>query len=165
MPLWKQKGRGGGAGRGGAGWGEGRGGENTVVSTEALSACVSPLPDRLCCPPRKGRGVEVCRTDRVRVPSRLSRKSIRHWEVRSGCSVPLLPRASSWVIPGVGAGLGLTPELPPGRLGACVTSSPAGCGDYAGLPWPGKCGLRTGPVISGASRKRGCPITTSRMCR
>ena len=110
-------------------------------------------------------GVEVWPTDQVRVLSRLLRKSIRHWEGRRGCSVPLLLRASSWVIPGAAAGLGLTPGLPAGRLGACVTSLPAECGEYAGLPWPGKSGLRPGSVISGASRKRGCPITTSRVCR
>jgi hypothetical protein len=82
------------------------------------------------------------------VPSRLLRKSTRHWEGLSGCSVPLLPRASPWVTPGVGAGLGPTRGLPRGRLGACVTSSPAGCGDYVGPPWPGKCGSGSGPVIS-----------------
>ena len=38
---------------------------------------------------------------------------------RRGCSVPLLLRASSWVIPGAGAGLGLTPGLPAGRLSMC----------------------------------------------
>ncbi|EPY85270.1 hypothetical protein CB1_000389013 [Camelus ferus] len=77
-------------------------------------------------------------TDRVRVPGRLSRKSIRHWEGRRGCCVPLFLRASSWVIRGAGAGLGLTPGLPRGRLGACVTSSPVRCGGYAGPLWPEK---------------------------
>lgn len=90
--------------------------------------------DRLCCPPRKGGWVLVFLTDRVRVPGGLSRKSMCHWEGRSGCSVPLLPRASSWVIPGARAGRGLTPGLPRGPVGACVTSSPAGCGDYTGPP-------------------------------
>lgn len=59
---------------------------------------------------------------------------MRHWErLRGGC-VPLLPRASSWVIPRVGARLGLTLGIPRGRLGAGVTSPPAGCGDYIGPP-------------------------------
>lgn len=110
-------------------------------------------------------GVEVWPTDRVRVPSRLLRKSIRHWEGRRGCSVPLLLRGLFLGHSRSRSRTGAKPGLPAGRLGACVTSSPAGCGEYAGLPWPGKSGLRSGSVISGASRKRGCPITTSRVCR
>lgn len=38
--------------------------------------------------------------------------------------------------------------LPRGRLGACVWSALAGCGEHAGQQWPGKCGLRPGPVMS-----------------
>lgn len=132
---------------------------------EALSAGTNP--PRTVCAALLGRVagvVLIFLTDRVRVPGGLSRKSVRHWEGRSSCSVPLLPRASSWVTPGAGAGLELTPGLRRGPLGARVTSSPAGCGDYAEPPWPGKCGLRPGPVIWGASGKPGYPITTSRMC-
>lgn len=73
---------------------------------------------------------------------------MRHWKGRSGFPVSLLPRASSWVIPGAGAGLGLTPGLPRG-LRACVTSSLEGCGDYAGPPWPGKCRLDLAPLFLG----------------
>ncbi|ELK17630.1 Dynamin-like 120 kDa protein, mitochondrial [Pteropus alecto] len=62
---------------------------------------------------------------------------MRHWEDRSGFSVSLLLRASSWVIPEAGTGLGLTPGLLRSRLSACVTSSLEGCGDYTGPPWPG----------------------------
>lgn len=53
--------------------------------------------------------------------------------------------------------------LPRGRLGACVWSALAGCGEHARRPWPGKCGLRPGPVMScsGPFGQRGCPITTS----
>lgn len=120
--------------------------------------------DHLCCSPRKG-GVVVCLTDWVRVPGGFSRKSMRHWEDRSGFSVSLLLRASSWVIPEAGTGLGLTPGLLRSRLSACVTSSLEGCGDYTGPPWPGKCSLRPSPVISGASGKPGCPVTINKMCR
>lgn len=38
--------------------------------------------------------------------------------------------------------------LPRGRLGACVWSALAGCGEHVGQPWPGKWGLRPGPVMS-----------------
>lgn len=96
-------------------------------------------------------------TDRVRVPGRRLRKSVRHWEGLGGCSVPLLRRAFSWVIPVAGAGLGLTRGLPRGHLGAWVTSRLAGCGDYAGPPWPGKCGLSPGPVISGVLESHVAP--------
>lgn len=44
---------------------------------------------------------------------------MRHWEGRSGFSVSLLLRASSWVIPEAGTGLGLTPSLPRSLLSAC----------------------------------------------
>lgn len=53
--------------------------------------------------------------------------------------------------------------LPRGRLGACVWSALAGCGEHARRPCPGKCGLRPGPVMScsGPFGQQGCPITTS----
>lgn len=38
--------------------------------------------------------------------------------------------------------------LPRGRLGICVWSALAGCGEHVGRRWPGKCGLRPGPVMS-----------------
>lgn len=60
---------------------------------------------------------------------------------------------------------GTDTRLPRGRLSARVTSSLEGCGVYPGPPWPGKCRLRPGPVISGASRKWVCPISTNRLCR
>lgn len=53
-------------------------------------------------------------------------------------------------------------RLPPGRLSAGVTSSLEGCGVYAGPPWPGKCRLRPGPVISRASGNRACPLHPNR---
>uniref|UniRef100_F6Y1N8 Dynamin-like GTPase OPA1, mitochondrial n=2 Tax=Cercopithecinae TaxID=9528 RepID=F6Y1N8_MACMU len=77
---------------------------------------------------------------------------MRHWEGLCRGSVPLLLNASSWVIPGPGAGLGLTRGLPRGRLGACVTSPPAGCGDYVGPLWPGITGSNP-PESLGASLK------------
>jgi hypothetical protein len=64
--------------------------------------------------------------------------------------MPLLLRASSWVIVGAGIGLGPTRGSPRGRLSACVWSALAGCGEQVGRPWPGKCGLRPGPVMSGS---------------
>lgn len=53
---------------------------------------------------------------------------------------------------------GTDTRLPRGRLSPGATSSLEGCGVYAGPPWPGKCRLRPGPVISRASGNRVCPI-------
>lgn len=74
-----------------------------------LRAHARVLPGPFVLLSQKGWGVVVCLTDRVRVPGGLSRKSMRHWEGRSGFPVSLLPRALSWVILGAGAGLELTP--------------------------------------------------------
>lgn len=84
---------------------------------------------------------------------------MRHWEGRSGFSVSLLPRALSWVIPGAGAGLRLTPGS---RVAVSAPVRPPRWRDVASTP--GRRGLVSAgcdlarPVISRASGNRVCPI-------
>ena len=82
-----------------AGWGEGRG---KLSGSYRGFECMRESTAGPFLLPSWESGAEVWPTDRVRVPGRLLRKSIRHWEGRRGFSVPLLLPASSWVIPGAG---------------------------------------------------------------
>lgn len=133
---------------------------------QASGACAC-TPRPVCAASLAFLWVLISVTDWLRVPGGLLRKSFRYWEGLGGCSMPLLPRDSSWVVAGAGVGLG------PTRGSHVAVSAPV-----CGLRWrdvastPGGSGLVSaacdlaplchslGYLDSGV-----VPFTTSWMCR